>query len=146
MERFNLFLERLFLKPKYTIGVIHFDGKLFCNTLEDTVRDLNKDGDLEDYGEMKIYGETAIPYGVYKVIVNYSPKLKRELPLILDVKHFTGIRIHKVRSAAGTLGCVGVGKNTSPGILTDGEYFEKKLTALLKEKIAAGIECYINIV
>lgn len=142
----NLFVNRIWLKPTYTIGNLTIGDEFFCNTLEDKVRDLNKDGDLEDLGESKIYGETAIPYGRYPVIVTYSQKLKRELPLILDVKHFVGIRIHKLRSAKGTLGCVGIGENTDIGILTNGDYYEKKLVAMLKAYIKQGEEIYINIV
>ena len=45
----KLELKRTFLGDKYTIGSLFINGKLFCNTLEDTVRDLNKDGDLNEY-------------------------------------------------------------------------------------------------
>jgi hypothetical protein len=71
----------------------------FCDTIEDKVRDLNQDGDLLDEGEEKVFGETAIPYGKYAMELSMSPKFKRLLPMILDVKHFTGIRIHKGRTA-----------------------------------------------
>ena len=142
----NLFVNRVYLKKTYTIGNFSIGDRFFCNTLEDIVRDLNKDGDLTDYGEMKIPGETAIPYGRYPVIVTYSPKLKKELPLILDVKHFTGIRIHKIATSKGTDGCVGIGINTSPGRLTDGEKYEKKLVSILKAYISTGFEIFINFV
>lgn len=142
----ELRLERKYLKETYTIGQLFVDGEFFCDTLEDPVRDLNKDGDLEDAGEFKIYGETAIPYGRHRVIVSDSPKLKRELPLILDVKHFTGIRIHKGVSALSTLGCVCIGENNKPGRLTNGKFYEDKLVAMLKEYIASGEEIYIDIV
>jgi len=142
----NLFLERLFCKPTHTVGVLSIGDRPFCNTLEDPVRDYNKDGDLEDEGEMKIYGETAIPYGRYKVDVTYSPKFKRDLPIILDVKHFIGIRIHRGRTVKNTAGCVLVGDNTKKGELSNGEYYEKKLTAMLKAYKTAGEELYINIV
>jgi hypothetical protein len=142
----NLTLERLYLKPDYTIGNLSVRGMQFCQTLEDTVRDLNKDGDLEDEGEFKVYGETAIPYGRYKVVVTMSPKFKRELPLVLDVKHFTGIRIHRGSTNKNTSGCILVGDNTAKGRLTNSEYYERKLTAMLKAYIATGEEVYINIV
>jgi hypothetical protein len=142
----NLFLHRVYLKKTYTIGNLSITDRFFCNTLEDTVRDYNHDGDLTDYGEVKIPGETAIPYGRYPVIVTISPKLKRELPLIVDVKHFTGIRIHKVATAKGTEGCVGIGINSSPGRLTEGEKYEKKLVSILKTYISTGFEIFINIV
>ena len=142
----NLFLERLFCKRVYTIGTLSIGDDYFCDTLEDTVRDLNKDGDLEDYGEIKIWGETAIPYGRYKVLVTYSPKFRRDLPLILDVKHFTGIRIHRGATHRNTSGCVLVGRNTAKGRLSEGEYYEKKLTMLLRQYQNENEEIFINIV
>lgn len=142
----NLFLYRKYFKPVYTIGDLFIKSSFFCNTLEDVDRDLNKDGDLSDYGEMKIYGETAIPYGRYRVIVTRSPKFNRDLPLILDVKHFTGIRMHRGKTINNTSGCVLVGENTKKGQLTNGEHYENKLTAILKAYIYAGEEVYINIV
>jgi hypothetical protein len=142
----NLFLDRIFCKPTHTVGVLSIGERRFCDTLEDPVRDFNKDGDLEDAGEMKIYGETAIPYGRYPVVVTMSPKFKRELPLILDVKHFIGIRMHRGRFISNTSGCVLVGDNTKKAQLTNGEYYEKKLTAMLKAYIYAGEKIYINVV
>ena len=41
-----------------------------CNTIEDKVRDLNKDGDLNDEGEEKVYAQTAIPYGTYTIAMD----------------------------------------------------------------------------
>jgi hypothetical protein len=142
----NLFLNRLFCKPTHTVGKLSIGERYFCDTLEDPVRDFNKDGDLEDEGETKIYGETAIPYGRYKVDVTFSPKFKRNLPLIMDVKHFIGIRIHRGRTVFNTSGCVLVGENTTKGELTNGEYYENKLTAILKAYIFAGEKIYINVV
>ena len=90
----NLTLKRLNLTPNYTEGELYVNGVYFCKTLEDTNRDLNKNGQF-DNNEKKIYGETCIPYGKYKVILSYSPKFKRELPEILEVPNFQGIRIHR---------------------------------------------------
>ena len=82
----KLKVERLWKKPGYTVGRLYVDGKFFCNTLEDTVRDLNR--------ERKIPGKTAIPYGEYKVVFNWSPKFGRNLPRLLNVPAFEGILIH----------------------------------------------------
>jgi hypothetical protein len=142
----NLFLYRIFLNPLYSIGNLAIGERQFCNTLEDAVRDYNKDGDLDDLGEIKIPGETAIPYGRYPVIVTYSPKFKRKLPLIVDVKHFSGIRIHSGNSAKDTAGCILVGDNTSIGRLTNSSYYEKKITAILMAYLGAGEEVFINII
>ena len=62
----KLTLKRIALRDTYTIGRLYIDGVYFCDTLEDKVRDLNKNGKF-DNGENKVYSETAIPYGIYKV-------------------------------------------------------------------------------
>ena len=80
----ELVLRRKFKGPKYTIGDLSINGRFFCNVIEDVVRPAG----------VKIYGETAIPYGEYKVVMRYSPKFKKVLPLLLDVPMFEGVRIH----------------------------------------------------
>ena len=80
--------------PTYTKGILSIDNNKFCETLEDINRDLNRNSKF-DNGEIKVYGETCIPYGTYKVRVSYSPKFKRELPEILNVNNFSGVRIHR---------------------------------------------------
>ena len=77
-----------------TLGMIFIDGIFQCYTLEDTVRD------------KKIYGETAIPKGQYKVIITYSPTFKKKMPLLLDVVGFEGIRVHKGNYPKDTYGCL----------------------------------------
>jgi len=112
-------LERIFLAEAYTIGKLFIDNIYFCDTLEDRVRDYNKDGDLLDPGEQKVFGETAIPYGVYTIVLDYSPKFKTIMPHILSVPHFEGIRIHWGNISKDTHGCILVGKNTERGKVTN---------------------------
>ena len=40
----KLRVERLWKKPAYTVGRLFVDEQFFCNTLEDTVRDLSNEG------------------------------------------------------------------------------------------------------
>ena len=128
----ELLLERKWCKPDYTIGRLYVNGKFYCNTLEDTVRDINKNGTF-DCGEFKISGHTAIPYGKYEVIVNYSPKFKRELPRLLNVKHFDGILIHRGNTHRDSSGCILVGENTKKGMVLNSTKYELELTKMLKE-------------
>ena len=56
----ELRLERLWPKAEYTVGRLYIDGELFCDTLEDKVADVNRNGEL-DGPERKVPGKTAIP-------------------------------------------------------------------------------------
>ena len=116
----KLLLQRIAQTPEYTIGRLYIDDKFFCNTLEDAVR------------EEKIAGKTAIPEGIYNVVVNRSPKFKRDLPLLLDVPNFEGIRIHRGNTAKDTSGCILVGLNKVKGKVLDSTKYELELTRILK--------------
>lgn len=102
-------LYRKVYSKNSTIGELFVNGTFFCYTLEDYCRDLNKDGDLQDPGEQKVYGKTAIPAGRYQVIINMSNRFKKRMPLLLNVPGFEGIRIHNGNTAAHTDGCILVG-------------------------------------
>lgn len=128
----KLELKRRFLGESYTIGSLSIDGKKFCDTLEDKVRDLNKNG-VFDGDEKKVYGETAIPYGTYDVVVDYSPKFKRELPRLQNAKHFEGILIHRGNTAEDSAGCILVGENKVKGKVVNSTPYEKELVRILKE-------------
>lgn len=128
----ELLLERKYIKKDYTIGKLFIDDKYFCDTLEDTVRDINKNGTF-DCGEFKIKGHTAIPYGEYEVKVTYSPKFKRELPILLDVPHFEGIRIHRGNSKEDSSGCVLVGENKQRGKVVNSTKYELELSKIIKQ-------------
>lgn len=120
----KLILSRIYKKENYTIGELFVDGARFCNTLEDKVRDLTK--------EKKVYGETAIPSGVYDVVVSYSPKFKRDLPLLLNVPQFEGIRIHRGKYPKDTLGCILVGENKVKGGVVNSTKYEVELVKRMK--------------
>lgn len=123
-----LVLERIALKETYTIGKLFIDGKYECDTLEDKVRDLNKNGKF-DNGEVKVFGETAIPYGTYIIDMNtISPKFskykqyefcKGRLPRLIGVNGFEGVLIHIGNKIEDTYGCILVGKNKIKGQLVD---------------------------
>ena len=125
-------LKRIALKDTYTIGKLYIDGEYFCDTLEDKVRDLNKNG-VFDNGEKKIYGQTAIPYGTYNVKWTYSNKFKKYMPLIENVPSFAGIRIHAGNSSADTQGCVLVGENKAVGKVLNSKNTVNKLYPIIEK-------------
>jgi len=94
----ELRVERTDFSETSTIGKLYVDDQFECYTLEDKVR------------PVKIKGKTAIPAGRYEVIVNFSQRFGRMLPLFLNVPNFEGVRIHPGNTAADTEGCILVGE------------------------------------
>ena len=136
----KLKLVRKYRKETYTIGKLYVDGVYFCDVIEDKDRGLDDSMSLAEVLILKKYGETAIPYGTYKVEITYSPKYKKMMPLIKDVKGFSGIRIHSGNTAKDTLGCLIVGKNTKVGMVTESRATYNRLFALMKDKKDISIE------
>lgn|SRR5574343_717456 len=99
----NIRLERQTFTETSTIGSLFIDNVFFCYTLED------KDRKLESGGK-KIMAKTAIPRGTYEVIVNYSNRFKVQMPLLLNVPNYAGVRIHTGNKAEHTEGCILLGE------------------------------------
>lgn len=140
-----LTLKRKFLGDKYTVGDLFIDGKFFCNTIEDKVRELPgtclytlKGQSCQCKG--KVYAQTAIPAGTYKVTMEYSPRFKRRLPLLHNVPHFIGILIHSGTTAVDSAGCLIVGNNTIKGKVTESRVTSDKLNAILSKETQITIE------
>lgn len=141
----KLKLERRWPKSSYTVGKLFIDDKWFCDTLEDKVADINKNGKF-DGTERKIPGETAIPYGTYKVNFGWSPRFGRNLPRLLNVTAFDGILIHPGNSAKDSAGCILVGLNKEVGKLTQSRYYSDELNKLIDTAQRAGEPITIEIV
>lgn len=94
-----------------TLGELFINGTKFCHTLEDEDRFLEADANNDGKADLdkKIYAKTAIPRGIYEVIITHSNRFKRELPLLVGVPGFEGIRIHPGNTSANTEGCILVG-------------------------------------
>lgn len=138
-KNLELFLKRFMFTENATYGRLHVGCEFFCYILEDT------DRRLEDGGE-KIYGKTAIPRGRYEVIINYSNRFQKELPLLKDVPGFTGVRIHAGNSPRDTEGCLLPGLRIAPDkewIYSSGAAFRplfEKIQKALKDKQSVFIE------
>jgi len=71
------------------IGEFYLGGEFQCFTLEPKA--------------------LAIPEGTYSLTITYSPRFKKDMPLISGVKNRKGIRIHVGNIAADSEGCILVG-------------------------------------
>lgn len=127
-----LTLKRIAFRYSYTIGKLYVDGVYVSDTIEDMDRGLDDSMDENEIKARKVYGETAIPYGTYKVSITYSPKYKKMMPLIENVKGFSGIRIHSGNTAKDSLGCIIVGKNKKVGMVLDSRETYNKLFDIIK--------------
>lgn len=116
-----------------TIGELLVNGQFECFTLEDVVR------------PEKIFGETAIPDGSYRVVVTMSPRFKRRLPLLVDVPGYTGVRIHPGNTKRDTLGCLLVGQGKARDAITGSQAAFAKLMEKI-EKAALTEEVIIELV
>lgn len=131
----KLKLYRKFLGNKYTIGKLFINDEYICDTFEDVVR---SEG-------VKVYGETAIPYGIYEIVLTMSPRFKKVLPLLLDVPHFEGVRIHTGNTEKDTEGCILVGYNKVKGKVINSKIaFDKvmkylELATINNEKITIEV-------
>lgn len=115
----KLKLTRTFKADTYTIGKLFIDGVYFCDTLEDKVRNLPI--------EPKVYSQTAIPSGTYKVTLAMSPRFKRLLPRLHSVPYFEGILIHSGNKAEDSAGCILVGENKAKGMVLNSKIYETEL-------------------
>ena len=141
----KLVLKRKFKGETYTVGDLFIDGEFFCNTLEDKVRILpllcpDTPQGIACRCKEKVYAETAIPYGTYKVTMQMSPKFKRVLPYLHDVPHFLGILVHNGSNIDHSAGCVLVGRNTIKGGLTESRATSDRLNEILSKEKNITIE------
>lgn len=126
----NILIKRIAKKDNYTIGRLYINGQYFCDTLEDKDRGLKQSDNIIVIKAKKIFGKTSIPMGTYNVVLSYSPKFKKILPLVENVKGFSGIRIHQGNTADDTEGCILVGRNNIVGMVT---HSQDTLNELLKK-------------
>ena len=141
----KLTLKRFAFKDKYTIGRLYINGLYFCDTLEDKDRGLY-DWLSEGYiKEIKVKHQTAIPYGIYKVLWSYSPKYKRMMPEVLNVKGFSGIRIHSGNTADDSSGCILLGLNKEKGKVLDSRKTCEKFYEIIEECYNKGASIQLEI-
>jgi hypothetical protein len=122
-------VKRFEFKDTHTVGKMYVDGIYECYTLEDTIRN-----------GTKIIGKTAIPIGEYKLIIDASARFKQDMPHILNVPNFTGVRIHSGNTSADTDGCILVGTSwNGKDFIGNSKIAYKKLFDKLKQNKTVSI-------
>lgn len=117
MER--IIIQRKEAPTKPTLGRFLIDGRFHAYSLEDQVR---------PNGEY-VFSKTAIPYGSFEVVVTFSNRFKREMPLIINLQHSSppilfgnrdigicGVRIHGGNDEGNTEGCPLMGSKINEAI------------------------------
>jgi hypothetical protein len=134
-------------KPDFTDGLFFIDSEFQCFTIEDEVR------------TAKVYGETAIPLGRYKVelrteggfhqryLKKYGSDFHKGMLWIKDVANFEYILIHIGNDDDDTAGCLLVGMTQNAddqGFLGSSGIAYKKIYPIIRDAILRGEEVYIN--
>ena len=148
-------LHRKYKLKDYTIGKLYVDGAYVCDTLEDTDRGLYQGMGETWLREKKVPGQTAIPFGRYRVTLKVqSPKYSKRkayekidgyLPRLLEVPGYQGVLIHIGNYPKDTEGCILVGYNTKKGAVMNSTQAFWKLYDLLKAADDKKEEIWITI-
>jgi hypothetical protein len=131
----ELSLIRDIFTPQRTLGVLYVDGIKECYICEDMVR---------PKGE-KIYGQTAIPEGRYEIKITMSNRFKRELPILLNVPNFEGIRIHSGNHEGHTEGCLLPGKTRNASGVFSSVIATNNLILKIRTALQSGRKVFITI-
>jgi hypothetical protein len=126
-------LKRKIFTDDSTIGELSIDGVFVCYTLEDKVR------------TTKVQNVTAIPYGKYEVIINFSNRFQQYMPLLINVPNYEGVRIHSGNKSTDTEGCILVGSSKSLNFIGNSRATYKSLFAKMK-KVEKKEKIFINII
>lgn len=137
----ELELKRGPTTPDGTFGRLFADGVFCCHTLEDEVREVEG----QPVERWKIKSETAIPRGRYKVIISKSARFKKDLPLLLNVPGFEGIRIHAGNTNHDTEGCILVGQGKTDVALTESRAAFAEVMEDIRGALDNGEEVWVTV-
>lgn len=132
-------IQRTVFTDKSTIGRLLIDGRFFCYTLED------KDRYLEDGGE-KVYGETAIPRGVYDLKIRKDSPKYGEIPWLQNVPQFEWVYIHWGNKPEHTEGCILVGEDHANDFVSNSRATFAKLFNKIENAIDDGESIKVEVI
>ena len=135
-KRMELELIRDIYAPTRTLGKLSVNGVHECFICEDVVR---------KPGEAKVHGKTAIPAGRYQIIITLSNRFKRELPILLNVPNFEGIRIHSGNHEGHTEGCLLPGKTRNESGVFSSVLATNNLILKIRTALDKGEQVWITI-
>lgn len=121
-------LKREVFTDKRTLGKLYCNGSFVCDTLEDKDRKLESEG-----ANAKVYAQTAIPRGRYKMTYYLWPRYNNYYPWIQNVPYFSGILIHGGSTEEHTSGCILVGTKTANNTLYGSADAMKKIRKIFTE-------------
>lgn len=124
-----------------TLSVVFVDRRFFSFGLEDQIRE--RAG--EPVSAWKVYGQTAIPAGRYRVVLTPSQRFGRVLPELLEVPGFTGIRIHPGNSEKDTSGCLLLGVQRANVRVLGSAKACDELDRLIRAALDRGEQIWIDI-
>ena len=101
------------------ISRLYIDNHFECFILEDKDRGLKQSMTLTEILAIKQPGTTAIPEGKYSVDITYSNRFGKDMPLVVNVPGYEGIRIHPGNYAVNTEGCLLPGTGEVPDMVTN---------------------------
>jgi hypothetical protein len=132
-------LKRESFGERATIGSLYSGDTFLCHTLEDVDRHL-------ETGGVKVQNETCIPRGLYKVIIDHSEHFGRDLPHVLDVPQFAGIRIHPGNTDLDTDGCILLGESIiNEDFISNSKLTFERFFDALKSDIDSGFTTTLEI-
>ena len=159
----KLLLKRIAKKANYTIGKLYMQDRQngewvrIADTIEDKDRGLDQSMSEANINSIKVKHKTAIPTGIYEVLMNvvsgtfikkqlYKDFCQGKVPRLKYVKGFSGILIHSGTDQESSSGCIIVGENKVVGKVINSWATYKRVYNVLKaaankgEKITLTIE------
>lgn len=131
-----LHLMRDRFTEKSTTGKLLWGEQFVCYTLEDFYRGPHAE---------RVPGETCIPCGSYEVVITHSPRFGIDMPLLLNVPGFSGVRIHTGNTDKDTEGCILVGTTRGPDQVLGSRVAYEQVFGAIRDARARGESVKIDV-